>query len=362
MNILHTESSRNFGGQEVRILEEIEWFQSRGHKVWLAAAENSGIHKALPGGKVPFVPVLFCGSYNLRVIIGLIRFCRLNSIELIITHGSRDTSNAGIAAKLMRIPIIRYQHVCKPLKDDFFHKLIWKYELNRVVAVSESIKQRLIAQKLAKPETIEVIGEYVDTEKVDRTISPGDVRLRHGIPKDAPLILQIGMIRPDKGQKILVLAADEILRDHPDCRFMFVGSPTEERFLDELMSVVRGIQHPERIIFAGFQKNLAPYIAASDIVCLTSLIEAQSKVIPQAFAMRKLVVAPDVGGIPELVRHNVNGLLYEKASSRSLAQTIHAAFMCDCESLIAKAHELLPRLDIHRVMRRTERLYEKVIA
>ena len=60
-------------------------------------------------------------------------------------------------------------------------------------------------------------------------------------------------------------------------------------------------KHPERIILAGFQNDLAPCLAATDIVCLTSQIEAQSKIIPQAFAMRKLVVASNVGGIPELV-------------------------------------------------------------
>ena len=38
MRILHTESSRNFGGQELRVIEEMEWFRKLGHQVWLAAA------------------------------------------------------------------------------------------------------------------------------------------------------------------------------------------------------------------------------------------------------------------------------------------------------------------------------------
>ena len=75
MRILHTESSRNFGGQELRVLEEMEWFQKRGHEVWLAAATGSGIEQAARGRGIHHVPILFRGSINVVVIARLIWFC-----------------------------------------------------------------------------------------------------------------------------------------------------------------------------------------------------------------------------------------------------------------------------------------------
>jgi len=361
MRILHTESSRNFGGQELRVLEEMEWFQKRGHEVWLAAATGSGIEKAARERGILHVPVLFRGSINVVVIAKLLWFCWRHRIELIVTRSSRDMFNAAIVSVLTRIPMIRYQHICARLKDTFIYRLMWRAP-RRIVATAESIRRRLLDHQLATPEKIELLGEYVDTTAFHPDISPGDVRALHGIPETATLITQVGMIRPDKGQKFLALAVDEILEKHPDCWFMFVGSATEPRFMDELTAAIRGIRHSERIVLAGFQSDLAPYLAATDIVCLTSQIEAQSKIIPQAFAMRKLVVASNVGGIPELVRDGVNGLLYKKGDPGALARAINEALSRDTSAITTAGYETAQTLEMDRLMERTEQLYATVIA
>jgi glycosyltransferase involved in cell wall biosynthesis len=361
MRILHTESSRNFGGQELRVIEEMEWFRKRGHQVWLAAAPDSGIDQAAQRHGIHCLPLSFRGSFNVVVIARLIAFCLKNRVELIVSRSSRDMFNTAIVSLLTRIPMIRYRHICTRLKDTFIYRLAWRAP-RRIVATSESIKLRLLEHQLAPLEKIDILGEYVDTSIFHPGVSPGSVRATHGIPDQATLITQIGMIRPDKGQKYLALAVDEILEKHPDCWFMFVGSATEERFMDELMTAVRSSLHPERIVLAGFQNDLAPYLAATDIVCLTSQTESQSKIIPQAFAMRKLVVASNVGGIPELVRDGVNGILYKKGDPKALAEAIHKVLSRDATAMKAAAFETAQTLGLNRLMERTEKLYTSVLA
>ncbi len=344
------------------MIEEMEWFQQHGHEVWLAAAEGSGIQNAAVSRGLNFMPLRFRGSINPKTIAKLFSAARSHRVDLIVSHSSRDTFAAWPVARMLRVPLVRYQHICVTLKDSFMHRMAWQRAATRIVAVSESIKKRLLKQKLSKPDAIEVIGEYVDLSMFHPGVESGDVRSILGIPADATLITQIGMIRPDKGQQILVQAADAILQKHPKCWFMFVGSATEPRYLEELHAAVASIRNPGRIIFAGFQNDLAPFIAATDIICLTSLLEAQSKVIPQAFAMNKLVVASRVGGIPELVQHGESGLLYKKGDAHALAEAVDAAFSCERDKLIASAYEVAQKMDINRVMERTEKFYESLIA
>ena len=361
MRILHTESSRNFGGQELRVVEEMEWFRRRGHQVWLAAAADSGIDQAAQRSGIHCFQVPFRGSINVVTIARLIAFCRRNRIELIVSRSSRDMFNTAVVSLLTGIPMIRYRHICTRLKDTFIYRLAWRVP-RHIVATSESIRRRLLDHRLAPPEKIEILGEYVDLAAFHPGVSPAGVRAAHGIPENATLIGQFGMIRPDKGQEFLALAVDEILEKHPDCWFIFVGSATEKGFMDKLTSAIRSSQHPERIILAGFQNDLAPYMAATDVVCLTSRTEGQSKIIPQAFAMRKLVVASKVGGIPELVRHGVNGLLYKSGDPSALARAIDEGLSGDTSAMKAAAFETAQALDLDRLMERTEQLYARVIA
>jgi len=361
MRILHTESSVNFGGQELRVIEEMEWFRKLGHQVWLAAAPDSGIDRTAQRRGIDCLPIPFRGSINVVVIARLIAFCVKNRVELIVSRSSRDMFNTAIVSLLTRIPMIRYRHIGTRLKDNFIYRLAWRAP-RRIVATSEDIKHRLLQHQLTTPEKIEILGEYVDFAAFHPDISPTGVRAAYGIPENVPLIGQFGMIRPDKGQKYLALAVDEILEKHPDCWFMFVGSATEERFMDELTTAIRTSRHPERIVLTGFQNDLAPYLAAADIVCLTSVTEGQSKIVPQAFAMRKLVVASNTGGIPELVRHGINGFLYKKGDPKALAQTIHKALSSDPSEMKAAAYETAQSLELDPLMERTEQLYARVTA
>lgn len=354
-------TSPNFGGQELRIVEEMAWFRQRGHHVWLAAAADSDIQKAARQKELPVIPIRIRGSINPLATARLLAACRRLGVELLVARGSRETACAWPVSLALRLPLVRYQHICHELKEGFFQKLLWCRAADEIVAASESIRRRLRDQNLAGEKSIHVLGEYVDRTMFHPRVSAGDLRARYGIPADACLIINVGMFRPDKGQSLLVAAADEILRKHPQCWFMLVGSPTRTSSSNALLESIRNSPQAGRFVLTGFQSEIAAHLAASDLVCLTSQYEAQSKIIPQAFAMGKLVVAPNIGGIPELLHHERNGLLYDREKPGALAAAIDSALNCDRAPLIANALADAERLDIDRLMNDTEQLYATLI-
>lgn len=359
--IAHTESSINMGGQELRILEQIRWLLDNDHAAWLLAHEESAIYREAIKHGLPVCAVPFRGSLNPKAVLTVLNFVRREKIDLIDCHSSRDASTAVIP-KLLGIPVIRSQHICKRLKDDFFHKLVWAMGCRHIIATSNSIADRVEDQKLGARERIDVIGEGIDLDRFRPDIDGGPARKAFGVPPDARLISVVGMIRPDKAQRHLVRAVDRIVENIPDAYFFVVGSATRPEFQDQLQKEIDQIRHKDRVILTGFQTKVEEFMAASDVIVLTSMLEAQSLVIPQAFAMKKIVVASAVGGIPELVKHGETGFLYPAGDENRLAELVVESLGRDLSAIKEKAYKMAREtLGFEVMMAATLRCYRKVL-
>jgi glycosyltransferase involved in cell wall biosynthesis len=128
------------------------------------------------------------------------------------------------------------------------------------------------------------------------------------------------MLCPEKGQRTFISAAFKVLSLVSDARFVIVGGGGGS-YVDRLYEKIRRTfpQSPAPIIITGYREDLSQVMAALDFVVVPSLHEAQTIVIPQAFAAGKPVIASLVGGIPELVRHEQNGLMVQPANNDALA-------------------------------------------
>jgi glycosyltransferase involved in cell wall biosynthesis len=132
------------------------------------------------------------------------------------------------------------------------------------------------------------------------------------------------MIRPDKGQLILVEAAPLVLRERPDARFVIVGQGTG--ILKRGINVRNAIDRAglaDKIIMAGYRWDTPDVYAACDMIVIASLrTEASPIVLREAFGSGRPVIATKVGDIPEIVEHRKNGLLVEPGDAKALGAAI----------------------------------------
>jgi glycosyltransferase involved in cell wall biosynthesis len=148
------------------------------------------------------------------------------------------------------------------------------------------------------------------------------VRRAYGIPDEAPVILQVSWLIPEKGIEDLLQAAQLVLSQYPDARFLIVGEGSDQAKLEKLAEDL-GIARS--VIWAGFVKNLAQsgLFEAADIVCqLSRWEEAFGYVLAEGMSFAKPVVATKVGGIPEVVAHETTGLLLSRRDPQSAAGNI----------------------------------------
>ena len=90
MRILHTESSVNWGGQEYRILEQMEWLQENGHEAFLAARSGSDIIERARRKGLQVFEVNYKGHYDPVSILKVRDLVKKQRIDIADCHGSRD--------------------------------------------------------------------------------------------------------------------------------------------------------------------------------------------------------------------------------------------------------------------------------
>lgn len=118
----------------------------------------------------------------------------------------------------------------------------------------------------------------------------------------------VGRIVGDKGINELVEAFLKLVGEFPACRLILVGDFEEK--LDPVMPVVRRIIFEnEQIVFAGWQDDIRPYLAASDVFVFPSYREGFPNVVLQAGAMGLPCIVTDINGSNEIVHDRVNGLI-----------------------------------------------------
>ena len=322
MNILYVESSRSWGGQEYSTCLEINWLNVHEHQAWLICNPDSQVHSKANELGTRLVTMPLRSRVDPFCSLRLLKFCRQNKIDLVKTYSSKDHWIC-LPLFVWGIPLSRARCITDPIGTRS-RAFVFKHGCSQVVADASVIKRELVEQHGVDPAKIEVIGSAVDLEKFKPPRDRTKFRREIGVNDDAPLIGNVGMIRPDKGQLELVKAAPVVLEKRPDARFVIVGQGTG--ILKRGINVRNAIDRAglaDKIIMARYRWDTPDVYAACDMIVIASLhTEASPIVLREAFASGRPVIATKVGDIPEIVRDRENGLLIEPGNTQGLASAI----------------------------------------
>lgn len=313
--VLHTESSRGLGGQELRILAEARWLLGHGWGVLLACQPDGPLGREAAQGHVPIEPVRMRGPADLAAVLRLRRLIRGRGVAVVHTHSSVDSWLAALAARSLGVPVVRSRHVAIPIK----RRRALVYRLAARVLTSGEAIGALVRAAGVPPERVVSIPAGVDLARFHPGVSGRSVRDELGLGA-APAIGLVANIRGSKGHEFFLEAALRVLQDAPGTRFLIVGDGVG---FEDVRRRVRalGLEGPVRM--TGFRRDVPEVMAALDVLVLPSVrSEATSQVIPQALAVGTPVVATAVGGIPEIVRDGETGLLVPPADAPALARAI----------------------------------------
>ncbi|MGB0128538.1 MAG: glycosyltransferase family 4 protein [Rhodocyclaceae bacterium] len=295
IRVLHTESSPSLGGQELRILLEMEELAERGFASFLIARRNTPILAEAARRGLAARPMDIRASVDPLAIAGFIRFLRRERIDVVNAHNSKDGWNVALAARICGIPVVRSRHIANPIRAGRISRLIYGPLCRTVMTTSGSIREGMIAKGVAAGKIVS-IPTGIDVDKYAAGVR-GRFRSSLGIPMDVPLVGQVAVLRGSKGPHVFVQAALRLIAQGSPAWFVLVGEgPSRSvvaRLLDENPS--------ERIVVAGHRSDIPDVLADLDVAVLAACQpEGVPQAVLQAFAARVPVVASDLGGINEV--------------------------------------------------------------
>ena len=210
-----------------------------------------------------------------------------------------------------------------PLAETLFirsHRLCC-LKADKIIAVSDSMARDLVLYYGIPRERIAVVPNGVDIERFNPLrINGEDLKRKLGL-RDSKIILFVGSLSRKKGIHTLAKAIPLVVERIPEAKFVFIGKGQKGK---QILSNVAKDKNGKAILLTGMVPyDLIPkYYAMGDLLVLPSIYDAAPKVVLEAMAMEKPVVATRTGGIPEMVVDGETGLLAEPGDHKGVANAI----------------------------------------
>ncbi len=251
--------------------------------------------------------------YNLpSLIMRFFNLLRKEGARLIYTNTQKAHFVGAIAGKLARIPCISHFRDILPKSITAKIWLIVLYLLStHIIAISKAV-----ANEFPKGKKVKVI--YNGIKIRDSRLTTHDSRLT--------TVGYVGQIARWKGIEYFIKAAPLIIKEVPDVKFLVVGGPIfgDVEYLRQLKEIAQSSGLNSKIQFTGEKENISSYMAKLDVlVCPSVQAEPFGRILIEAGAMGKPVVAMQEGAIPEVVEDGVTGILVPAKDPKSIAKAVN---------------------------------------
>lgn len=266
---------------------------------------------------------------DLVALVELMRLMRRERYDLVHTHTAKAGVLGRLAAALMHVP-----HVVHTYHGLTFHPgmpgprraLYIAAEraaaalTHRFIAVGEEVRAGYEEAGVVGPLRCEVIYSGMDLGRFKRAanLRAGEMtalRRELGLPPDAVIACVVSRLEARKGHSYLLAAMAELAPEFPRLHFAIAGAgPLRESLMDRVAT--HGLT--ARVHFLGHRTDVERVMAAADIIALTSNLEGLPRVLVQAAAAGKPILAFAAPGVREVVVHGHNGYVVPVADERGL--------------------------------------------
>ncbi len=254
------------------------------------------------------------GDLDLPFVGRIRRLVKTHHPDLVHLHSRRGADwLGGIGAALAGVPAVLSRRVTNPEPG-------WvvpiKYRLfDRVIAISRAIAEGM-AEAGVPESKIRLVHSAVPRPDPLTRRPRGQLLSEFELPDNALIIGMAAQFIPRKGHEVLMSAIPRVTERYPAARFLLFGQgPLQER----IRARVEQDGLSQWVRFPGFRKDLASYLGRLDLLVHPALDEGLGIVLLEACAAGVPVIATPVGGVPEVIRDRVNGLLVPPGDAEALA-------------------------------------------
>lgn len=357
LRTLHVDPERGFSGGETQVLALATHLLEDGHAVAVAARPDGGLAGRLEGSTAVLVPLAVRFGHDPRAGRALRAAVAALRPDVVHHHTSRALSLAPYLQRGVVQVVTRRMDYAPRGAGPYVR---WLYSrMDAVIAISRAARAALVARGIAEGR-IAIVPSGVAVESF-RSLDRAAARRELGIVDDRQVVAMVASLHVRKGHAVLLEALAEIFRagGRPLCLAAGTG-PEGDALHDQATKLgVDGV-----VRWLGQVADVRPVLAAADLVVMPSLAEGLGVAAIEAMAAGRAVVASRVGGLPELIDDDRQGLLVPPGDPHALAGAIAR---CLAEAplrarLGAAGRERAEAFSTRAMARGTEAVYERALA
>lgn len=258
--------------------------------------------------------------------------------DIVHTHTPKAGTIGMIASFLARVPVRMHTVAGLPLMEvngvkrlilNIVEKITY-FCASKVYPNSFGLRDIIIKSKFTNENKLKVIGNGssngIDTNHFNPSLfsdyEKQSLKKSLKIKETDFIFIFVGRLVGDKGINELIESFDLLSIKNNNIKLLLVGPYEDE--LDPIQTLSKQrISKNIQIISVGFQEDVRPYFAISDLLVFPSYREGFPNVVMQAGAMGLPSIVTNINGCNEIIIDNFNGLIIPKKDSNSLKESMH---------------------------------------
>ncbi len=285
MRLAFCNATRRWGGVKTWTLEFAAALQDKGHDIVIFGRPGSFIERAQAAG-LEAIPVEFGPDFNPLAIHFFHKAFRQRAIEAVLVNVGRDLRTAGVAARLLGIPLVQRIGLPGDMENSWkvriLDSLLSPHYLCPCRYIRDGMRERL---------------PWIPLQRTSIVYSAKKALAAAPTMVSSPLrIVSTSQINPNKGHAELAHTLAILAQEGFHFRWDIAG---EGSFLEELRTLCLQLGLAPRVTFHGFMQNISELLIQSDIFVLSSYTEGLPNTLLEAMAHGLIPVARDVGGVQE---------------------------------------------------------------
>jgi len=293
-------------------------------------------------------------------------YLRKHNIDIVHLNNSVLRSNDWkLACILTRTKCISHERGINRKYDAITRTL--SKRLDKIICISNAVKDNFIERNFSA-HNLTVIFNGLDENEIKIDVPAQYVKEQYNIDPSFPVIGMVGNIREWKGQEVVVKATAILKESYPNIKCLLVGAVAkpDQYYMDRIIEDIRKLNIEDNIIFTGYQKNVANCVNIMDIVIHASIDpEPFGRVLIEAMAMQKPLVASRDGAVTEIVDEKITGLTFPPGDYEALAAHIkYLLSKTDISKRMGEAgyRRLKQMFHISNNVEKTESVYETIFS
>jgi glycosyltransferase involved in cell wall biosynthesis len=361
LSIFHCDFRLSWAGGQNQLWLLANGLRERGHRQWIVTRPGSELARRAREVGLDVIDHPYRGEVDPRGYWSLRRWIARHRPEVVHAHDAHSLMPLAVAARLVhpRPAVVGHRRVDFPIRGHALSR--WKYSHgpDRLIAISERVREVLVEGGVPASR-IALISSGIALETPPAPEGP-PLRERIGAPAGAPLVLTIASLADYKDHPTLVEAAARLAPREPMTGWAVCGAGG---LLEPIRAEVERRGLAGRLRYLGFLPGARGLLPQADVFCLSSKTEGLGTSVLDAMAAGVPVAATAGGGIPEMIEHEVTGLLAPVGDGAALAAAVDR--LIDDRTLartLAEAARVRVReFASQRTIERTESLYRELTA